>query len=685
MTVTVNAPGGVTLNFPDGTDAEAIRGILAKHFGAPAETKSPSMAQGLTRAFSEGVPLLGGILNKADAATDAALAPLMNPMFDEKEQLKGDFGQRYKQALATQEGMSEGFASEHPIASTAANIAGGVASTGALAATGVGAKLLGFGAKSLPGAVGLGAASGAAINAADDVIRNTSIDEKGVHPGGDPIWSGIVGGALGGAAPVIGAGISKAVAPWMRAAEAAKAPETEAARQIFEAGTKDAGKGLTPAQIQEAISRDQPIALMDVGGTGQGSGKATQRLARYAANVSPEAQEALEGSISTRFLNQNDRAAEFLQGMSEFGGDAHELDKALTASMRATDRPAYAKAYAEGGRIWSDELAQASQAPVVQDAIRKTMVSAKNDAAKMGFAAPKNPFRTDENGRIFLGKDERGNTLVPSLQFWDYVKRNLDKLATPEAREWAKAIREHIDTIVPEYAVARGGHAKFMGATNAIQFGRDAVTAGTKASSADNRVLRDSLSKMSDAERKLTREGSLDKMAQILLGKDDGANILKQIDNNPKARERMLLLLGKDKYDQLSSFLLAERLMHRMVGAMGGSTTARQVGDMAEHSVIPKIPPLGLREMLSDALSRAAKKMGMGIDERVARKMGEMLASPTGSEYAKALRMISGNKRLLGAIKIANEDIAPVAIRGAGQGYESGKRPRGPRVTISDN
>ena len=73
--------------------------------------------------------------------------------------------------------------------------------------------------------------------------------------------------------------------------------------------------------------------------------------------------------------------------------------------------------------------------PVVQDAIRKTMVSAKNEAAKMGFTPPKNPFVTNADGRLTLGQSEDGKRILPGLQFWDYVKRNLDAVGTRQLAE----------------------------------------------------------------------------------------------------------------------------------------------------------------------------------------------------------------------------------------------------------
>ena len=635
---------------PDGATPEQAFGILQKHLGSSSKEDAPGMASGLARGAATGVPILGGLLNKADAATNAALAPALNRFFPERDQLKGDFSERYKQSLTKQEGMDKSFHEEHPYADTAAKVAGGVGALAATAGTSLGAQALGLTAKSVPGMMATGAVSGAGIGALAETAR-----------GGDASEGAIVG-ALGGAAgPAIGAGFGKLAAPWLRAGKAAIAPEQEAAQQISQAFEKDAGKGLDPQALFDAQSRDQPVTLMD-----QGGGRATQRLARRAANVSPEAQEAFDNTIYGRFRDQNTRTAEYVQGLAEFG-DAHELDKALTESAKRVNRPAYAKAYAAGANgIWDDELAQMSQAPVVQDALRKTMVSAKNEAAKMGFAPPKNPFTTDADGRVILAQGAKGEKTIPSLQFWDYVKRNLDKTGTREAQDWARILRDHLDGHVPEYGQARAGAKQFFGAQDALQLGRDAVTPGTEASRADNRVLRDSLKKLTPSELKLVREGTVDQTAQMLLGKPDSQNILNSINNSPKAKERMLTILGPEKYKSLETYLHVEGMMDRFRTAMGNSTTARQLGDMSEGSVVPKTK-LSLTGMVEDFLAKAGEKLGRGIDERVAAKIAQMLTSEDGSEYAKALRMIANNGKLMNAIRQPAAARGAVAVRGAQQ------------------
>jgi hypothetical protein len=112
-------------------DMETASASLHAHTG-----QAPGMAEGIGRAAARGVPIFGGALNKLDAATNAALSPVVDPLLpDSFVKLKGkNFSERYAHALELQEGKDKSFA-EHPIADAVAEIGGGIAATGAAAAT----------------------------------------------------------------------------------------------------------------------------------------------------------------------------------------------------------------------------------------------------------------------------------------------------------------------------------------------------------------------------------------------------------------------------------------------------------------------------------------------------------------------------------------------------------------------
>ena len=387
-------------------------GDIAKKLKLKPSGEAPGMVEGLTRAAARGVPIVGGLLNKANAATNAALAPVFNPMFDQKDQLsEPTFGGRYEHSLRDQEGMDQSFHEAHPVADTVAEIAGGIASTGGAATTKLGAQALGLTGKTLPQMMARGAASGGVIDAADAAVR-----------GENPVSAGGIGAVVGGLSPAAGRLINATVAqPIANTMRAIRNPGEEAERRVAGAIDRDIrnnDRGLTLQEMTDAKAKGQPAMLMDAGG------ETTRALARSAANTSPEGRSVLNKAIDDRFESQSPRFADRMKATFHYPNADAQQD-ALDKVARTVNRPAYAKAYSEGANLKFDEsLEQISQAPVVQDAIRKAMVSAKNDAAKLGFTPPKNPFQFDESGRLKLKTNEDGSRMEPNLQFWDIVKRN---------------------------------------------------------------------------------------------------------------------------------------------------------------------------------------------------------------------------------------------------------------------
>lgn len=165
-----------------------------------------SFTNDVVRQVATGVPVLGGAANRLNAATNAAIAPAVNPFLSEENQLKGGtWSERYANSLAAQEGMDAEFQAAHPIISTGAQLAGGVASVGGvLKAAPAAGKLLGVTGNSMLGRTVAGGLSGAALGAGDAAVRS----------GGDPtaIKEGaIIGGALGAGAPAAGKAIGATV------------------------------------------------------------------------------------------------------------------------------------------------------------------------------------------------------------------------------------------------------------------------------------------------------------------------------------------------------------------------------------------------------------------------------------------------------------------------------------------
>jgi hypothetical protein len=161
------------------------------------------------RQVATGVPIIGGALNRADAATNALIAPVINPLLSKDNQLQGDtFAQRYQNSLAIQNGQDQQFQSDHPVVSTGAQIAGGVGALGGVANVVPGAgRLLGMSGNLLTRTV-TGGLSGSALGGADAAVRSDG-DMDAIAQGAE------LGGALGAIAPAagkaIGAGVNKLI------------------------------------------------------------------------------------------------------------------------------------------------------------------------------------------------------------------------------------------------------------------------------------------------------------------------------------------------------------------------------------------------------------------------------------------------------------------------------------------
>lgn len=218
----IRMPDGSEEVFPDTASEATIRGRMARkraemilqvpreqRKGHDAPFYDPEGAGDLSvnnvvRSVATGVPMVGGALNKLNAATNALLAPAINPLLPDSLgwDLKGDtFGERLERSLAMQEGMDEAFAAKHRVVNAIGN------ATGAVAGTVVGARyvptaLKPSGSPYTKAVTGTTAAG--LLNAADAGVR-TEGDVDAM------MKSGAIGLGFGAAAPIVGSLAGKVV------------------------------------------------------------------------------------------------------------------------------------------------------------------------------------------------------------------------------------------------------------------------------------------------------------------------------------------------------------------------------------------------------------------------------------------------------------------------------------------
>jgi hypothetical protein len=624
------------------------------------KSETPGLVSGAGRAFARGAPIVGGLLNKADAATNAGLSYVLNPMFDEKDQLHGSLGERYQQSLDTQNKMDEAFHKEHPALDTAAELGGGIASTGGIAKTALGAKALGLTPKTLPGLMAAGAGSGGVIGGTDALTR-----------GEDPLAAGGVGLATGLVAPGAGRVVNSLARPVTSAVRGALDPLGEAAHRVSGAIARDAkagSAGLTEPEFLAAQSAGVPVNLMDAGG------ETTRALARSAANTSPEGRAILNKSIDDRFEAQANRFEDYLNSTFHYP-DPIEQQAAQYAAYRESAAPAYQKAYRDGDReIWSPELERLTAAPMVQDALNGAMSKWKNYAVRDGFGAMNPPFRVENGGLIKTGG---GMKAYPNLQLWDYTARELQDAARNAApgtqqaglyNDLARSLKNELDKQVPSYKNARETALDYFQARDAMQAG---VNFATSRKVFNNNQARLALAQMTDTRRKLFQDGFVGAYIDRIRNMPDRSNVAGKIMNSPNAREQMEIALGRQRANELQTFTHVENIMDAARNAVqGNSTTARQLVELGlaggfgglETGNNPFTDP---EAFMHSALVFGALRGHAKINERVSRQVAQLLTSDDLSKVGAGIKILSQRPDLANSIRHADAAISSVLARGS--------------------
>lgn len=630
-------PSGPTVGIGEALARGAAQGITAGFYD---EAVALSKAGG---ADQKEPSIFGGDVSRM--GVDHLIMGLAKYWFGDK-----DAQAKYDEAVKGERAFTKAAEEQHPIASTVGNVAGAVA-----VPLGAGGN-----AATLPLRMARGAGVGAVMGGVGGVGEGEGLADSV----GKGVTGAAVGGALGGVAPAAVEGLirgGRAVAePIVNAVRGVRNVDDEAARRVATAVERDiridpnAERRLTPQEYAAGVRAGDPVANVDVGG------ETTRALARSAANTSAEARQALSGTIDDRFEGQGPRVVEWLNRNFNYP-DAGVRSEQIATAARMANRPAYAKAYSEGQSLWDDGLEQLSQAPVMQQAIRMAFVTGRNKDALAGFPPIKNPFSMNRE----TGQFELAQGATPNLQFWDHVKRNLDKMGA-EGQAFSKALRGHLDELVPSYRDARAGAAKAFGAEDALEAGQKFVS-----SKMDTREAARAMAKLSPLERKVFQDGFISEFTNKLNQLGDRRTVLNQIAESPAARQRLDMVLGPQKAQELEAMLRIEGIMDIARGAVqGNSTTARQLAEIGLAGGAYGLSGGGLNPLsdpgavMSAAVAYGAARGRNKVNENLAKRVGEMLASQDPAVFLRGIKVVANNKQLFNALRGADQGLARI---GGGQ------------------
>lgn len=734
--INVTAPDGATITFPDGTDHDTINQVMqqrAATIQSPARTFGEHAANSAlfgTAPAIEGLtdvspwdpthpisnltagPLAGllklGIAKGASALglTDGSTAQIAQQRYNEGRE----------KALAILQAGDQ----QNPKSAVGGDIAGAIATLplvpeisalkvpAALERTAPLAARAGNVATRVGARAGNAAATGAEIGGAQGLGSSISAGDDLSDIGLNTLKGAGIGAAVGGAASPV---LEAATAPIAWAANRVKAARDpgsvaqSAVADLFEhpdiqRGTLDAGGepfgmtgrtpsgNLTQAQplrraadiVAAANARGVPLTLADLGGD------LSQGMARTAADTSPAAAHVLEQATGPRLKNEGDMLSSTIRDNVGSDPDATLMQQKLLAAAKEANRPAYEAAYkASPDNLDSDALARLNEAPAVQAAKRRALSGAKNRLIANGL---------DDQFGVVSGP----RTGKYSLVTWDLTRQELDDMASSAYSAGRKGqgaalsklsgqINAELDRLVPAYKTARQGAAGWFNAEDMLQAGRDSVMK----SRMGNTEMQQGLAQANPFERELFKHGQASELLKSIgeIPQTERANVInKAWLSSPASRARLQMGQGTQGAKELEmTARLVDMMDQTRAAVSGGSKTARYAQSIGLGAGTGFAYGEGTGDWkgaftagLAGGLLKHGNKL---IDQAVAEKIAQLLASGDPREIRAAAKMVSSSTNLTDAIRRTHAAFGRIA---AGMATKEGLPQRSsPQLTDHNN
>lgn len=588
-------------------------------------------------------------------------------------------GGNYGDYVQHQKDVREGYANKAPLARVAGEVGGMIAGTGAMGASKLGAEALG-----LTGNFGQRVLNSGLSSAGLSTLDALSNGESGTQA----LTSGLVGGLTGAGLPLageaargVGRGLrDNVLRPIMTMANR----ENEVTRRLTGGIMQDMASGSRMSPEVDALAKNAGADVVNA----DRFGSAIRTLARTSANISPEADNLLKGVTENRFLTQGKRAVNYLRTLMGGATDDLALQDAIRKAADDANSLAYGKANADpkARAIWTPQIRELMQSDKFRAAVDAAESRGTDKAAISGTKAVKNPFQFMPDGNYTLKTNADGSRALPSLQFWNQVKINLDTMisaAKPTATNagdralyadlnaMKQKLLSSLDGAVPSYAEARRGAAGFFGAEDAIDAGRKAFNSPKAVPEIQRAVMA-----AKPAEREALAVGYTSEMIDAINASKDRVNVINSIFGSESARARNVAVLGHQRARELEAYVKMEQVLHQLKEAVGGnSTTAKQLiaaGLMGGGAGLGGWAASGgdIGTGMSAAVlfsigRRGLQVMGKQVDDKVMKRVAEILASPDPKLLERAIQNASLSQQHIDAIDAIMRGLAVSARGGA--------------------
>lgn len=600
----------------------------------------------------EGIPIAGPLIR---GGVDRAAAGTLSMMYNKPY---ADVLKRIQSGTADEKAANPGI-------DATAQITGGIASMVPIGATATGAKLLGMTGKTLGARVGASALSGAGISAADQAARGGDLKNIGA--------SALIGGGIGGAIPVVGSGLNAATGYALsKAAPTVNAilnPAKEASRRVGTALERDlaANPSAVLNAADEAMAKQAGIPLTNA----DRGGEVTRALSRSVANQSPESRQAIEKLSSDRFASQSVRASDFMKRIAGNQADDLAFRDNVDKMARMTNKPAYDAAYnaPAAQQVYTPGIQELMQSPTFQNAVKTVPERSADRGAVQGFKRIANPFKLNSKGDYVLQQKGDGTLIAPNLKFWDQVKQNLDSEIGIAQRAGDKPrvsdlmglktkLVDELDGLVPQYQKARAGAAAFFGQDNAVDAGK-AFARNLEGNPEAARAI----AKFSPKEREAFAVGHASELVDMIKRSGDRMNVINSIFKNQARREQLSMVYGPEKAAHIEAYVRVEDLADRLRGALGNSTTARQLVEMGLGAGGGYAMSGGdWQAATAGAALAAGVRYGSGkIEADVMQRMAALLTSDNLGALKMAVEIAGRNPKYMVALEKLGTVLAPAS------------------------
>jgi len=514
---------------------------------------------------------------------------------------------------------------DNPVASTVAQVGGGLGTMALTPALKVG------------GAVTSGAATGAAYGGA----LGFNEGEGGLDARLGSAMQGVgYGAGIGAAIPVAGKVIGSVLRGPMNAVKGVISPEGYAAERV---GAKLAQDNVDLATLGPQLDAARAAGATEVA-IADLAGDNTRRLLRTATNISGPGREQAVATIRDRMASLPDRVQSAIRSSLADPESLYPTMDRLTEQARVRNAPAYERAY--NSPIAYDDFA-------LDDLMRRVPSQAITEANRLmkveGVKSKQILADLADDGSVTFRE-------MPDVRQWDYIKRGMDEIIRAEDGKGAMGstsaygravgrLRDDIlsilDEKVPAFAEARAGAAESIQLRKAAESGREFLTQ-------DIEQTRRALGGMNDQQREMARIGFARAMKDKLYTNDMRDATAAVWNRRTREVFNELFKTPEDRAN-FERFMAAERGQIATRDAVrGNSTTAAQMADMVEEQgggqgvagyLLDQFrggAVSGVANIARDALGRAS-----GLNEKSGAEITRLLMGQAPDAQAAILRAIA--------------------------------------------